>query len=88
MTLNKEPMNEVQLLRDTMRDLEKMRVVETELDDNASLSMDHMGAHLIEEKPVDVQSDVLEYDLTDSENDLQQDSNATSPAKRALGAFG
>lgn len=68
-----------------MRDLERMRVVETELDDNDSIQM---GAHLIEEKPVDVQSEVLEYDLTDSENDLPPDSDATSPAKRAPGAFG
>jgi hypothetical protein len=30
-----------------------MRVVETELDEK-SLSMDQMGAHLIEEKPLDV----------------------------------
>jgi hypothetical protein len=30
-----------------------MRVVETELDEK-SLSMDQMGAHFIEEKPIDV----------------------------------
>lgn len=53
MTVKNEPVDEVQLLQDTMRDLEQMRVVETELDEK-SLSMDQMGAHFIEEKPIDV----------------------------------
>ena len=53
MTVKNEPVDEVQLLHDTMRDLEQMRVVETELDER-SVSMDQMGAHLIEEKPIDV----------------------------------
>jgi hypothetical protein len=39
MTVKNEPVDEVQLLQDTMRDLEQMRVVETELDEK-SLSMD------------------------------------------------
>ena len=53
MTVPKEVVNEVQLLQDTMRDLEEMRVVESELED--ALSMDLMGRHLIDEKhpPID-----------------------------------
>lgn len=39
MTVKNETVDEVQLLQDTMRDLEQMRVVETELDEK-SLSMD------------------------------------------------